>query len=88
MISQIVAEFRAEGGIQNFAQLSKFAQKFTVRFLKLLSTHPIHIVVWENFPGPIKYFAIGTRQSLCSVKTKINSLKPRIIYYFDWGIFI
>ena len=23
---------------------------FTVGFLKLLSTHPIHIVVWGNFP--------------------------------------
>ena len=29
--------------------LSKFAHKFTVGFLKLLSTHPIHIV-WGNFP--------------------------------------
>ena len=45
-----------EGDIQNFAQLvllnwlSKFAQNFTVGFVKLLSTHPIHIVVWGNFP--------------------------------------
>ena len=45
-----------EGGIQNFISLvllnglSKFAQNFIVRFLKLLSTHPIHIVVWGNFP--------------------------------------
>ena len=45
-----------EGDIQNFAWLvrlnglSKFAQNFTVGFLKLLSTHPIHIVVWGNFP--------------------------------------
>ena len=45
-----------EGDIQNFAQLvllnglSKFASNFTVGFLKFLSTHPIHIVVWENFP--------------------------------------
>ena len=30
--------------------LSKSAQNFTVGFLKLLSTHPIHIVVWGNFP--------------------------------------
>ena len=30
--------------------LSKCAQHFTVGFLKLLSTHPIHIVVWGNFP--------------------------------------
>ena len=29
--------------------LSKFAQKFTVGFVKLLSTRPIHIV-WGNFP--------------------------------------
>ena len=45
-----------EGDIPNFALLvllnglSKFAQKFTVGFLKSLSTHPIHIVVWGNFP--------------------------------------
>ena len=45
-----------EGDIQNFAELvllnglSKFAQNVTVGFLKLLSTHPIHIVVWVNFP--------------------------------------
>ena len=45
-----------KGNIENFAQLvllnglSKFAQHFTVGFLKLLSTHPIHIVVWGNFP--------------------------------------
>ena len=30
--------------------LSKSAQTFTVGFLKLLSTLPIHIVVWGNFP--------------------------------------
>ena len=28
----------------------KSAQTFTVGFVKLLSTHPIHIVVWGNFP--------------------------------------
>ena len=45
-----------EGDIQNFALLvllnrfSKSAQTFTVGFLKLLSTHPIHIVAWGNFP--------------------------------------
>ena len=30
--------------------LSKSAQNFTDGFLQLLSTHPIHNVVWENFP--------------------------------------
>ena len=45
-----------EGDIHNFAYslllngLSKSAQTFTVGFVKLLSTHPIHIVVWGNFP--------------------------------------
>ena len=28
----------------------KFAQMFTVEFLKLLSTHSILFVVWGNFP--------------------------------------
>ena len=45
-----------EGDIHNFAKslllngLSKSAQTFTVGFLKLLSPHPILIVVWGNFP--------------------------------------
>ena len=45
-----------EGDTHNFAYslllngLSKSAQTFTVGFVKLLSTHPIHIVVWGNFP--------------------------------------
>ena len=30
--------------------LSKSAQTFTVGFVKLPSTHPIHIVVWGHFP--------------------------------------
>ena len=44
-----------EGDIHNFAKSlflngsSKSAQTFTVGFIKLLSTHPIHIVVWGNF---------------------------------------
>ena len=48
-----------EGDIHNFALslllngLSKSAQTFTVGFVKLLSTHPIHIVVWGNFPFKI-----------------------------------
>ena len=46
----------SEGNIHNFSSLvllnglSKFAQIFTVGFVKLLSTHPIHIVVGGNFP--------------------------------------
>ena len=45
-----------EGDIHNFAKslllngLSKSAQTFTVGFVKLLSTHAIHIVAWGNFP--------------------------------------
>ena len=31
---------------------------FTVGFLKLLSTHPIHVVVWEKFP--FKYGIYGS----------------------------
>ena len=50
-----------EGDIHNFALslllngLSKSAQTFTIRFLKLLSPHPIHIVVWGNFPFKTLY---------------------------------
>ena len=31
-----------------------FAQTFTVGFINLLSAHPIHIVVWGNFPFKVK----------------------------------
>ena len=57
VISQILAEFHLERATYKTLQvvhllngLSKFAQNFTVGFLKLLSTHQIHIVVWGNFP--------------------------------------
>ena len=36
--------------VSSLNRSSKFAQNFTVGFLHLLSTHPIHIVVWGNFP--------------------------------------
>ena len=61
VISHILAEFHPERATYTtFAQslllngLSKSAQTFTDGFLKLLSIHPIHIVVWGNFPfkGP------------------------------------
>ena len=51
-----------EGDKHNFAQsllfngLSKSDQTFTVGFVKVLSSHPIHIVVWGNFP--FKHFEI------------------------------
>ena len=52
--SHILAEFHPERAtyttLHNHFGLSKSAQTFTVGFVKLLSTHPIHIVVWGNFP--------------------------------------
>ena len=50
VISHILAEFHPERATYTTLQLSKSAQTFTVGFVKLLSTHPIHIVVWGNFP--------------------------------------
>ena len=56
VISHILAKFCPERAIyktlynQFSYDLSKSAQTFTVGFVKLLSTHPIHIVVWGNFP--------------------------------------
>ena len=56
VISHILAEFHPERAAyttlhNHFSYgLSKSAQTFTVGFVKLLSTHPIHIVVWGNFP--------------------------------------
>ena len=46
-----------EGGIQNLSKLSKFVQYFTVGFLKLLSTPPIHIVDLGNLPFKNKVMA-------------------------------
>ena len=54
-----------EGDIHNFALWlllngsSKSAQTFTVGFLKLLSTRPIHIVVWGNFPFKARHNGIA-----------------------------
>ena len=58
VISHILAEFHPERATYTTLHnhfnllngLSKSAQTFTVGFVKLLSTHPIHIVVWGNFP--------------------------------------
>ena len=58
VISHILAEFHPERAtsttLHNHLELlnglSNSAQTFTVGFVKLLSTHPIHIVVWGNFP--------------------------------------
>ena len=55
MISHILAEFHPERATyttlhNHFSGLSKSAHTFTVGFIKLLTTHPNHIVVWGNFP--------------------------------------
>ena len=57
VISHILAEFHLERAtyktLHNYFSdngLSNFAQNFTVGFLNLLSTYPIHIVVWGNVP--------------------------------------
>ena len=58
VISHILAEFHPERATYTTLHnqslllngLSKSAQTFTVGFVKLLSTLPIHIVVWGNFP--------------------------------------
>ena len=57
VISHILAEFHPERATYTTLHkslllngFSKSAQTFTVGFVKLLSTHSIHIVVWGNFP--------------------------------------
>ena len=57
VISPILAEFHPERATYTtffksllLNGLSKSAQTFTVGFVKLPATHPIHIVVWGNFP--------------------------------------
>ena len=56
VISHILAEFHPERATYTTLHislllngLSKSAQTFTVGFVNLLSTHPIHIIVWGNF---------------------------------------
>ena len=73
-----------EGDIQNFALLvllnglSEFAQNFIVGFLKLLATHPIHIVVWGNFPSTDndvrKKIKVGDNDNECGHWTYIINL--------------
>ena len=48
--------------------LSISAQTFTVGFVKLLSTHPIHIVVWGNFNSPLMHW-FNAMQKLWRVKS-------------------
>ena len=72
MISHILAEFHPEMATYTTLHnhfslmhgLSKSAQTFTVGFVKLPSSHSIHIVVWGNFPfkGPG-----SSRGFLCSL---------------------
>ena len=57
VILHILAEFHPERATYTTLHtslllngLSKSAQTVTVGFVKLLSTHPNHIVVWGNFP--------------------------------------
>ena len=52
VISHILAEFHPERATYTTLHnhFSKSAQTFTVGFVKLLSTHTIHIVAWGNFP--------------------------------------
>ena len=53
-----------EGDIHNFA----------VGFVKLLSTHPVHIVVWGNFPFKIRYILFLH----CILDNKLHSLERLI----------
>ena len=59
MVSQFPADFCPERAtcktfynclLVIFNGLSKFARNFTARSLKIIYTHPIHIVHWRNFP--------------------------------------
>ena len=50
--------------------LSISAQTFTVGFVKLFSTHPIHIVVWGNFPFNVFLFLFPCMSAgACSLGT-------------------
>ena len=76
------------GDMQNFAELvflnglSKFAQNFTVGFLKLLSTHPIHIVFRGNFPFNIVGFLVAytSQKQIC---LSLHLVKE--IYFQIWS---
>ena len=42
--------------ISSLKRIIQICSKFAVGFLKLLSTHPIHIVVWGNFPFKCSHY--------------------------------
>ena len=85
VISHILAELNAERATYSTLHnhfylngLCKSAQTFTVGFVKLLSTHPIHIVVWGNFP--FKF-----RPTPCLIFYSCNKLAK--IYYAELHMF-
>ena len=54
----------------------KSAQTFTVGFVKLLSTHPIHIVVWGNFPFKVTWAGReldGRLRYMCQARRSLSS---------------
>ena len=91
VIPHILAEFHPERVtcIHNFAEslllngLSNSAQTFTVGFVKLLSTRPIHIVVWGNFP--FKHLFRVARIRLFSKVYKEGSKLAQLISRLTWA---
>ena len=81
-----------EGDIHNFAYslllngLSLSVQNFTVGFVKLLSTHPIHIVIWGNFPFNDCTITLCTKINLENQQiTEINDCHEKINYCTNEG---
>ena len=60
VISHILAEFHPERATYTTLHNHFNTQTFTVGFVKLLSTHPIHIIVWGNFPFKLALVAPNT----------------------------
>ena len=78
-----------EGDIHSFALslllngLSKSAQTFTVGFVTLLSTHPIHIVVSGNFPFDFERLRLRRLSFNTPVTECFNSL-PIFVFEIEY----
>ena len=64
--------------------VSKSAHTFTVGFIKLLSTHPIHIVVWGNFPFNRTDYThhIDLKAVISNLKLFQNSISNYLVLIF------
>ena len=88
----ILAEFHPERATYTtlhnhfFYGLSKSTQTFTVGFVKLLSTYPIHIVAWGNFPFKTGVQVVLHRRSIKKKHLKSLELPEPRPFKYTFGL--